>query len=73
MPPQVNKAPGRGKKKGLTHREIMHKRHLKKKKKEKKNNKNNKDRKMKLLKEYHGYSVGIIMKLINLFNKHGKN
>ena len=49
MPSEVGRALGRGKKKGLTHREVMHKRHLKRKKKEKKNNK---DRKMKLLKEY---------------------
>tara|TARA_B100001094_G_scaffold141202_1_gene136824 strand:- start:458 stop:1117 length:660 start_codon:yes stop_codon:yes gene_type:complete len=49
MPSEVGRALGRGKKKGLTHREVMHKRHLKRKKKEAKNNK---DRKMKLLKEY---------------------
>lgn len=49
MPSEVGRALGRGKKKGLTHREVMHKRHLKRKKKEKKNNK---DRKMKLLQEY---------------------
>ena len=50
MPSEVGRALGRGKKKGLTHREVMHKRHLKRKKKEAKNNK---DRKMKLLQEYH--------------------
>ena len=49
MPSEIGRALGRGKKKGLTHREVMHKRHLKRKKKEKKNNK---DRKMKLLQEY---------------------
>ena len=49
MPSQINRALGRGKKKGLTHREVMHKRHLKRKKKEAKNNK---DRKYALLKEY---------------------
>ena len=49
MPSEVGRALGRGKKKGLTHREVMHKRHLKRKKKEAKNNK---DRKMKLLQEY---------------------
>ena len=51
MPSEVGRALGRGKKKGLTHKEVMHKRHLKRKKKEAKNNK---DRKMKLLKEYQG-------------------
>tara|TARA_A100001015_G_scaffold217529_1_gene244393 strand:+ start:5138 stop:5821 length:684 start_codon:yes stop_codon:yes gene_type:complete len=50
MPSEVGRALGRGKKKGLTHKEVMHKRHLKRKKKEKKNNK---DRKIKLLQEYH--------------------
>ena len=49
MPSEVGRALGRGKKKGLTHREVMNKRHLKRKKKEAKNNKN---KKMKLLKEY---------------------
>tara|TARA_A200000113_G_scaffold13568_1_gene12390 strand:+ start:766 stop:1422 length:657 start_codon:yes stop_codon:yes gene_type:complete len=49
MPSEVHRALGRGKKKGLTHREVMHKRHLKRKKKEAKNNK---ERKIKLLKEY---------------------
>ena len=49
MPSEINRALGRGKKKGLTHREVMHKRHLKRRKKEAKNNG---DRKMKLLKEY---------------------
>lgn len=49
MPSEVGRSLGRGKKKGLTHREVMHKRHLKRKKKEAKNKK---DRKMKLLKEY---------------------
>ena len=51
MPSEVGRALGRGKKKGLTHREVMNKRHLKRKKKEAKNNKN---KKMKLLKEYQG-------------------
>ena len=49
MPSEVHRALGRGKKKGLSHKEVMHKRHLKRKKKEAKNNKN---KKMKLLKEY---------------------
>ena len=49
MPSEINRALGRGKKKGLSHKEIMHKRHLKRKKKEAKNNKN---RKFALLKEY---------------------
>ena len=42
MPSEINRALGRGKKKGLTHREVMHKRHLKRRKKEAKNNKNRK-------------------------------
>mgnify|MGYP005620330485 CR=1 FL=1 len=49
MPSEIDRTLGRGKKKGLSHKEIMHKRHLKRRKKEAKNNK---DRKMKLLKEY---------------------
>ncbi len=49
MPSEIGRALGRGKKKGLSHKEVMHKRHLKRKKKEAKNNKG---RKMKLLKEY---------------------
>ena len=49
MPSEVGRALGRGKKKGLSHKEVMHRRHLKKKKKEAKNNKN---KKMKLLQEY---------------------
>jgi hypothetical protein len=49
MPSEINRALGRGKKKGLSHKEIMHKRHLKRRKKEAKNNK---DRKFALLKEY---------------------
>lgn len=49
MPSEINRTLGRGKKKGLTHREVMHKRHLKRRKKEAKNNR---DKKMKLLKEY---------------------
>jgi len=49
MPSEVGRALGRGKKKGLSHKEVMHNRHLKRKKKEAKNNKN---KKMKLLKEY---------------------
>ena len=49
MPSEVGRALGRGKKKGLSHKEVMPRRHLKRKKKEKKNNR---DRKMKLLQEY---------------------
>ena len=49
MPSEVGRSLGRGKKKGLSHKEVMHKRHLKRKKKEAKNNKN---KKLKLLKEY---------------------
>ena len=49
MPSEVGRALGRGKKKGLSHKEVMHRRHLKKKKKEAKNNKN---KKLRLLKEY---------------------
>jgi len=49
MPSEVGRALGRGKKKGLTHREVMHKRHLKRKKKEKKNIMT---KKMAALKEY---------------------
>ncbi len=49
MPSEVRRTLGRGKKKGLTHREVMHKRHLKRKKKEKKNIMT---KKMAALKEY---------------------
>ena len=49
MPSELGRALGRGKKKGLTHKEVMHKRHLKRKKKEKKNIMN---KKMIALKEY---------------------
>ncbi len=49
MPSEVGRALGRGKKKGLSHKEVMHRRHFKRKKKEAKNNKN---KKIKLLKEY---------------------
>lgn len=49
MPSELGRALGRGKKKGLTHKEVMHKRHLKRKKKEKKNIMN---KKMAALKEY---------------------
>ena len=49
MPSQVNRALGRGKRKGLTHREVMQKRHDKKKKREKRDIKH---KKMNLLKEY---------------------
>ena len=49
MPSEVGRSLGRGKKKGLSHKEVMHMRHLKRKKKEAKNNKN---KKLKLLKEY---------------------
>jgi len=46
---QVNRALGRGKRKGLTHREVMQKRHEKRRKKEKRSLK---QKKMDLLKEY---------------------
>jgi len=46
---QVNRALGRGKRKGLTHREVMQKRHEKRRKKEKRGLK---QKKMDLLKEY---------------------
>ena len=46
---QVNRALGRGKRKGLSHREVMQKRHEKRKKKEKRDLK---QKKMDLLKEY---------------------
>ena len=49
MPSQLNRALGRGKRKGLTHREVMQKRHEKRKKKEKRDLKH---KKMDLLKEY---------------------
>lgn len=49
MPSQVNRALGRGKRKGLTHREVMQKRHEKRRKKEKRDLKH---KKMNLLKEY---------------------
>jgi hypothetical protein len=49
MPSELGRALGRGKKKGLTHKEVMHKRHLKRKKKEKKNIMT---KKMAALKEY---------------------
>lgn len=49
MPSQVNRALGRGKRKGLTHREVMQKRHEKRRKKEKRDLKH---KKMDLLKEY---------------------
>jgi hypothetical protein len=49
MPSQVNRALGRGKRKGLTHREVMQKRHEKRRKKEKRVLKH---KKMNLLKEY---------------------
>ena len=49
MPSQVNRALGRGKRKGLTHREVMQKRHEKRRKKEKRDIKH---KKMDLLKEY---------------------
>ena len=49
MPSQVNRALGRGKRKGLTHREVMQKRHEKRRKKEKRELKH---KKMDLLKEY---------------------
>ena len=46
---QVNRALGRGKRKGLTHREVMQKRHEKRRKKEKRGIK---QKKMDLLNEY---------------------
>ena len=46
---QVNRTLGRGKRKGLTHREVMQKRHEKRRKKEKRDLK---QKKMDLLKEY---------------------
>jgi len=46
---QVNRALGRGRRKGLTHREVMQKRHEKRRKKEKRDLK---QKKMDLLKEY---------------------
>ena len=49
MPSQVNRALGRGKRKGLTHHEVMQKRHEKRRKKEKREIKH---KKMDLLKEY---------------------
>lgn len=49
MPSQLNRSLGRGKRKGLTHREVMQKRHEKRKKKEKRDLKH---KKMDLLKEY---------------------
>ena len=49
MPSQVNRALGRGKRKGLTHHEVMQKRHEKRRKKEKRDIKH---KKLDLLKEY---------------------
>ena len=49
MPSQLNRSLGRGKRKGLTHREVMQKRHEKRRKKEKRDLKH---KKMDLLKEY---------------------
>ncbi len=60
MPSEVGRALGRGKRKGLSHKEVMHRRHLKRKKKEAKNNKN---KKMKLLREYQELNkVGYVSK-----------
>lgn len=50
---QVNRALGRGRRKGLSHREVMQKRHEKRKKKEKRDLK---QKKMDILKEYKSLS-----------------